>query len=86
MTVHRCRCGARSGTALHTAAELVAVHIAGDDGSFVGGNGSIAAVTDKALLSLLDEVRLSGGPRRTIHHPCRVLVTGDARCTDCFRM
>lgn len=33
---------------------------AGDNGSFVGGDGRIGAVTDKALLALLDEVRLSG--------------------------
>lgn len=61
------------------------MHSAGDDGSFVGGNGSIAAVTDKALLSLLDEVRLSGGPRCvsaglqcTRHRP--------AHCAECFSM
>ena len=45
------------------AAERTAAGCAGDDGSFVGGNSSMAAVTDKALLSLLDEVRLSGGLR-----------------------
>jgi hypothetical protein len=67
-------------------AERTALGRAGDDGSFVGGNSSIAAVTDKALLSLLDEVRLSGGPCCTIHHPCSVVVTGDARCTGYFLM
>jgi hypothetical protein len=43
---------------------------AGDDGNFLGGEGRINAVTDQALLSLLDEVRLSGDMRFIVARVC----------------